>query len=92
MAYKYRVGESKNLRAKVTPTSDDLPATITSARLRLYGTRDTLIWDKAAMVEGPILKYPLSGIKVAGKYKVQWVYNIAGQEFLSQKFDLTVEA
>ena len=92
MAYKYRIGEVKDLRAVVRPTSDDQALTITTAKIRLFGQRDTQIFEKDAVVEGNILKYRMSEIKIKGTYKIPWVYTIAGQTLLSNKFTLTVEA
>lgn len=90
--YSYRVGETKDILAKVRSKTDTQAVTVASANLRLYGPSGSQIWQKTATIEGgSTLKYRLTDIKVKGVYKVQWVYVIGTETFLSEPIELNVK-
>lgn len=92
MDYTYRVGEVKDLFAKVTATSDSQAVTLTSAKMRLLSRDNKLIWERnAVVVADGLIRYRMSDIKTKGDYKVQWVYVVGGQTRFSNVFTLTVK-
>lgn len=91
--YTYRVGESKDLAAKVlAKPPSTVTLTLTSAKLRLLRYNNTLIWERNATISGNTMTYRMTDIKNPGTYRVQWVYSVAGEIRLSDPFTLTVKA
>lgn len=91
--YTYRVGEEKDLAAKALAKPPSTAAlTLTSAKLRLYRSNNTLLWERNATISGNTMTYRMTDVKTPGTYKVQWVYTVAGETRLSDPLTLTVKA
>ncbi len=90
--YIYRIGEVRDLTAKIVATSDKQPVTITSAALRLLSKDGKQIWQRAGSVSAQgLIKYQMTDVKIKGDYKMQWVYVVAGQTRYSDVFTLQVK-
>lgn len=92
MAYQYRIGESREIKARVSATDDPKAPVVASAKVRLIGPSGQKIWERNATVAGNLAKYTLNDLKTKGEYKIQWVLTIGTETIMSDPFPLTVKS